>query len=156
MGRYSSLAAAALAAAMLNAAPAVAADDMRAQSFVVHRAAVVGGVVRLDLGARSRSAPEARMGIGMTQYQRDGTGALVSLDGPRMPVTAGLAGGRLQLFVGGETLPELERRMRLTGGSAPLLILGGVAVGVLAVVLLTGDDDEADGPCPPGVEVCAF
>lgn len=120
-----------------------------------HRAAFAGATLRLTLDGRGRSAPQARLGIGFTQYGRDGSGMLVARGAPRLPLEAGIATGRLQLFVGGEPASRIERRLSANGRTTALFVVGGLAVGALAIVLLASGDDD-DGPCPPGVEVCAF
>lgn len=120
-----------------------------------HRAAFGGVVLRLGLDGRDRRAPEPRLAFGFTRYERDMGGAFVAR-GATLPLEAGFAGGRPQLFVGGESLQQFERRLGVSGSSGTtLLAIGGLAAGAAAVVLLTRDDDPAS-PCPPGVEVCAF
>ena len=120
-----------------------------------HRAAFAGATLRLTLDGRGRTAPQARLGIGFTQYGRDGSGALVARGAPRLPLEAGIATGRLQFYVGGEPASRIERRLAADGTTTALFVVGGLAVGALAIVLLASEDDD-DGPCPPGVEVCAF
>ena len=120
-----------------------------------HRAAFAGATVRLSLGGRSAPVPEVRLGVGFSQYRRDGGDFLVSRDGPTLPIATGLSGGHLDLFVGGRSLAGLEREYRLGAGSSTVvLVIGALAAGAAAVVLLT-DEGSEDGPCPPGVEVCA-
>jgi hypothetical protein len=144
---------AAVAAAILAAAPAAAADDLRSAAVgQQHRAAFVGATVRLDLDGPAAAVPQGRLGVGLMRYQRDGRGAFVSDGGPGLPLAAGLAEGRLSLFVGGEPLSRIERRLNAAGSTRTLLIIGGIAAGAIAVALLVGGDDS--GPCPPGVEVC--
>ncbi len=124
-----------------------------------HRAAFAGAVLRLEPGGRADPEPQARLGIGFTRYERQASGALVGRSEAALPLEAGLAGGRPELFVGGESLPEIERRLGADGSTTTiLLVIGGLAAGGAALLLLTGGDDVGDGgnPCPPGVEVCAF
>ena len=138
--------------ALISAAPAAGNPWEPAEQ---HRAAFAGATVRLPLGGRSTPVPEARLGVGFSHYQRDGGGFMVSRDGPALPVATGFSGGRLELFIGGRSLEQLEREHRLGARSTTfMLVIGGLAAGAAAVLLLT-DGDQEDGPCPPGVEVCA-
>ena len=154
MKRFAFFAAGA-AAATLASGPAAAAEDVRTHSGLEqHRAAFAGATVRVDLGGRAAKTPQARLGIGFSPYQRDAVGFPVRSGGPTLPIAAGLASGRVQLFVGRERLSRLERRLGASGSRTTLLVIGGLAVGAAAAVLLL-DGDDNDGPCPPGVEVCA-
>lgn len=150
--RFSRCFAVTAAVIAMAASPAAAAEDPRFGGTAErHRAAFAGATFRLPLGGPAAAAPEARLGIGFADYSRDGTGALVG-GGHALPLQAGMSDGRLRLFVGGERLSRLERRLGVTDGETALLAAGGLAAGVLAVVLLSGGGE--DGPCPPGVEVC--
>lgn len=120
-----------------------------------HRAAFAGASLRLELGGPRAKAPAARLGIGYSDYRRDATGFVVSRGGPTLPVEAGLADGRVQLFIGRERFSGLDRRLGAAGSTKKtLFVLGGIAVGAAAALLLLDGDDD-DNPCPPGVEVCA-
>jgi hypothetical protein len=145
---------AACAAAALAWAPAAARDVQARDGVERHRAAFAGAVLRLELGGRRAKAPQARLGIGFSDYRRDPAGFLAISGGPRLPLEAGLAGGRLQWFVGGERASQLDRRLGAGSTKKTLLVVGGIAVGAAAAFLLL-DGDGDDGPCPPGVEVCA-
>lgn len=149
------LCAACVAAATLAPDRAAAAEDFRARGGLEqHRAAFAGATLRLELGGRAAAAPEARLGIGFSPYQRDSAGFVARSGGPSLPLEAGLADGRLHVFVGGERLSRLEHRLGAAGASrTTLFLLGGLAVAAAAGVLLLGGDDD-DNPCPPGVEVC--
>ena len=151
--KQSIVAGAAALAALIPAAPAAGNNwEMSEQ----HRAAFAGATVRIPLGGRSAPAPEARLGVGFSHYRLDGSGFLASRDGPALQIATGFSGERLDLFVAGRSLAELEREHRLGAGSSTVvLVIGALAAGAAAVVLLT-DGDSEDGPCPPGVEVCAF
>jgi len=147
--------AAVAAVAGLAAAPVAAAEILRsATAGEERRAAFAGATLRFDLGGPTAAAPHARLGVGQLRYQRDGSGAFASQGGPGLPIAAGFVQGRLNLFVGGEPLSRIERRLNVTGSTTTLLLIGGIAAGAIAVALLVDGDD--DGPCPPGVEVCAF
>lgn len=147
--------AACAAASILAAGPAAAAEDVQARTgFEQHRAAFAGATLRLELGGRRARAPQARLGIGFNAYRRDSAGFLQSSGVPRLPIEAGLAQGRVKLFVGGESLSGLERRLDAGSSRTTLFAIGGLAVGAAALVLLMDGDDGDDGPCPPGVEVC--
>ena len=142
------------AAALAALIPAPAAGNIW-ETSEQHRAAFAGATVRIPLGGRSAPVPEARLGVGFSHYRLDGSGFLVSRDGPALPIATGFSGGRFDLFVAGRSLAELQREHRLGAGSSTVvLVIGALAAGAAAVVLLT-DDDSEDGPCPPGVEVCA-
>lgn len=142
-----------VAAATLGSGPA-AAQDARG-GLEQHRAAFAGATLRLELGGRAAKAPEARLGIGFSDYRRDASGFVAASGGPRLPIEAGLAAGRVQLFIGGERLSRLDRRLGAAGSTKKtLLVVGGIALGAAAAVLLL-DGDGDDNPCPPGVEVCA-
>ena len=151
------LSAAVLAAVTITPTAASAAgDDLTATHPEQHRAAFAGATLRLPFGGRTAPVPEARLGIGLSSYRRDGSGALLARGGPALAVGPGLAEGRLQLFVGGESVAQIERRLGARGSTRTvLLVAGALAAGAAAVVLLTDGEDD-DGPCPPGVEVCVF
>jgi hypothetical protein len=157
MKGYALCAMCAAAAAALGSGPAAARDVQARDGVEPHRAAFAGAVLRLELGGRRARAPEARLGIGFNDYRRDPAGFLAASGGPRLPLEAGLAGGRLQWFVGGERASQLDRRLGASGSTRKtLFVVGGIAVGAAAAfLLLDGDGDGDDGPCPPGVEVCA-
>jgi hypothetical protein len=119
------------------------------------RAAFAGAVLRLGLDGRGMPAPSARLGIGFTRYDRSSGGAWIGRSGAALPLEAGLSGGRPELFVAGQRLAQIERRLDAAGSNtAALLVIGALAAGGAALVLLSDGDD--DNPCPPGVEVCAF
>lgn len=122
-----------------------------------HRqAAFAGATLRLPFGGSARAAPEARLGIGLSHYRGDGSGFLTSRGGPSLAIATGVSRQRVELFVGGQSLADIERRLGAGGSSTTtLLVIGGLAAGAAALVLLLDGDDD-DGPCPPGVEVCAF
>jgi hypothetical protein len=150
--RQAIISGAAALAALFSAAPAAGNPWEAAEQ---HRAGFAGATLRLSLGGRSATVPEARLGVGFSHYRRDGGGFMVSRDGPELPVATGFSGGRLEFFVGGRSLVQLEREHRLGARSTTfMLVIGGLAAGAAAVLLLT-DRDQQDGPCPPGVEVCA-
>jgi len=145
-----------LAVAAVMSAPASAAELPRTIDHSEQRqAAFAGAAVRLEFGGRTAAAPEARLGIGFSRYQRGGPGAFTSRTGPQLPLEIGLFEGRPTFFVGGERASRMNQRLGFGNSTTPLLLVGGLAVGVLAVVLISGDDDDAN-TCPPGVEVCAF
>lgn len=149
------LCAACVAAATLACGPASAQDVQARDGVERHRAAFAGATVRLELGGpRVRRAPQARLGIGFSDYRRDSAGFISPGGGPRLPLQAGLADGRVQWFVGGERASRLDRRLGAGSTKKTLLVIGGIAVGAAAALLLL-DGDGDDGPCPPGVEVCA-
>ena len=155
MGRLIAHCAAVAAVAGLAASPAAAAEDLRsATTGEQHRAAFAGATLRFDLGGPSAAAPQARLGVGLMRYRRDGSGALANQGGPDLPIATGFVQGRPNLLVGGQPLSRIERRLNVTGSTTTLLLIGGIAAGAIAVALLVHGDD--DGPCPPGVEVCAF
>ncbi|HEX8526364.1 hypothetical protein [Allosphingosinicella sp.] len=141
----------------LSSAPALAADDLRVQTGLERRSgAFVGGSFRIDLGPRATACRSARIGLGMIHSFSDSTGAVRNrLSGSA--VELGLSRGRPELFFGGRSLSEAERRLGVRGSSTtPVLIAGAVAVGVGAFLILSrGSDDGPANPCPPGVEVCA-
>ena len=142
-----------VAALALVSGPAAAAEDISG-GVERHRAAFAGATLRLELGGRAAKAPEARLGIGFSAYQRDAAGFVTSRGGPILPIEAGLRQGRVTLFVGGERFSGLERRLGAAGSTKTvLLVVGGLALAAGAAILLL-DKDEEDGPCPPGVEVC--
>lgn len=149
-----------LSAAILFAASAAAAAPASAEHWTAgtesNRSAFAGATMRLELGGARRAAPEARLGIGLHHAQRSASGAWLGSRVSPLALAVGVADRRLELFSGGVTLPQAKRRLGMAGDSTPWLVAGGVAAGVLAIVLLTGDDEDDDGPCPPGVEVCAF
>ncbi|MFN3389149.1 MAG: hypothetical protein ACK40O_09455 [Allosphingosinicella sp.] len=147
-----------LSVAFLVAASAAAAAPAAAEPWIAgtDRSAFAGATIRLELGGARRAAPEARLGIGLHHTQRSASGAWLGSQVSPLALSFGVADRRLEFFPGGAALPQAKRRLGLAGESTPWLVAGGVAAGVLAIVLLTGDDDEKDGPCPPGVEVCAF
>ena len=148
------LCAACVAAATLGAGSA-AAQDSRG-GLEQHRAAFAGAVLRLEFGGRAAKVPEARLGIGFSDYRRDAAGFLAASGGPRLPVEAGLADGRLELFVGGERFSQFESRVGAAGSTrTTLFVVGGIAVGAAAALLLLDGDGDDNNPCPPGVEVCA-
>lgn len=150
------LALAAMVSAALVLSPGAAAGADAFQPEEQRRAAFAGATLRLALDGRA-AAPQARLGIGFSRYGRDGTGALVGRGGPSLPLEAGIGEGRLQFFVGGEPASRIERRLGADGSSTTaLIVVGGLAVGVVAAVLLTRGDEDDRNPCPPGVEVCAF
>lgn len=135
-----------------TASPALAAESYWEQ----HRSTFAGATVRLELGGRQAPPAEARLGIGFVQDRRNSGGEYVGRSVAGMPIALGVANRQLQLFAGGEELSQSQKRLRFTGETPALLVLGGVAAGVIAVILLTDgdDDDDATSPCPPGVEVC--
>lgn len=144
--------AACVAAATFGSGPAAAQEARGA--LEQHRAAFAGAVLRLEFGGRAARGPEARLGVGFSDYRRDAAEFVTASGGPRLPVEAGLANGRLELFLGREPLSRLDRRLGAAGSTTKtLLAVGGIAVGAAAAVLLL-DGDGDDGPCPPGVEVC--
>lgn len=112
----------------------------------------------MELRASRRAAPEASLGVGMLRERRDAAGGYLGTKFSPLTFAVGTRDGRAELFVAGEPLSRAQPRLRVAGESGPLLLLGGIAAGAVAIVLLTGDDDadENGGPCPPGVEVCAF
>ncbi|MDP8993940.1 MAG: hypothetical protein M3N07_02995 [Pseudomonadota bacterium] len=141
------------AALILSASPALAADAAQLQPGLErHSGAFVGATLRFDFGRRS--APAARLGIGFAHSYSDPAGAVVARS-QASALEIGLSSGRPELFVGGARVRDLERRLGATGSTTTLLVLGGLAVGAAALVMLSDDEDERDGPCPPGVEVCA-
>lgn len=139
------------AALSLSASPA-AGFPMDGSPFDRQTGAFAGGTLRLDFGARR--SPTARLGIGFEHSYRDATGAVARRVQPP-GIELGLRGGRPELFVSGHSVRDVERRLGAAGSTGTLLVIGGLAVGAAAVVVLTSGDDENDGPCPPGVEVCA-
>ena len=146
-----------VAALAVATTPAIAADDLRTPITGETRAAFAGATFRLALGGTGRQAPQARLGIGMIRYGRDGAGPLVSRDGAALPLAAGLDGGRLSFRAGGAALGPGQNRMGLSRTTTIVLVVGGlVAAGaVTALVLLDNDTNAVPlNPCPPGVEVC--
>ena len=144
--------AAAIATAFVPAA--ASAGDPWEAGLEQRRGAFAGATLRLLVGPRGAPAPEARLGIGLIRERRDRAGFVVERDSIGLPLAAGLAGGRPELFVGGERLSRLERRLAANGDTTTVLVVGGVALGAAALLLLLADGEDDDGPCPPGVEVC--
>ena len=154
--KTSAFRAACVAAAALASTSAAATErDRLAGGLEQHQAAFAGATLRLSFGGRSTAAPELRLGIGFSQHRRDAAGFVVSRGGPWLPLQAGMRNGRLELFVGGEPLAEIERRLGADGsGTRTAIIVGGVAIGAAAAILLLDGGGDDNNPCPPGVEVC--
>ena len=146
------------AALLAGAAPASAQDVNRAAGFHSAPSAFAGATLRLELGASRKAAPEARLGVGIARERRDAAGGYLGTKVSPLTFALGAEDGRAGFFAGNEPLSRTRSRLGMAEGSSPLLLLGGIAAGAVAIVLLTGGDgeDEDDGPCPPGVEVCAF
>jgi hypothetical protein len=157
MKYFMRVAAAGLGIALITS-PAWAAEDYRWISGAEqHRPAFAGATLRMELGGRQALAPEARLGIGFLQERRGSTGGYAGRTVSHLPIALGVADGRLQLSTGDERLTKSRERLGLAGDSTVLIVAGGVAAALVAVLLLTNRDDKtATGPCPPGVEVCAF
>src|ERR671918_455097 len=114
--------AAALAGAAVAASPASAAEDFREPlAGGQQRAAFAGATVRVGLGRHAAPAPEARLGIGLIRYRRGGSGALSRGGAPLLPVAAGFAGGRLEMFTGGGRLAGVERRLGVSRSATPII-----------------------------------
>lgn len=143
---------------LAGAAPALAQDVNRAAGFHPRPSAFTGATLRMEFGASRRAAPEARLGVGMLRERRDAAGFYLGSKVSPLTFALGAEDGQAEFFAGSEPLSRSRSRLGMAEGSSPLLLLGGIAAGAVAIVLLTGgdDEDEDDGPCPPGVEVCAF
>jgi hypothetical protein len=142
----------ALAALMLAASPCLAADDIRdAGSGGLAVGAFAGGSVRLPFGGRDAGKPSPRLQLTTIHYQADRQSSFVR--GHRSAgLELGVADGRKPaLFMMGQDVSQMKRRLGFGGGSTALYIIGGVAISVAAaVLLLDGDGSNAEPqPAPP-------
>ena len=139
-------------AAMLVAQPCIAAPDFGDPRYADRQiGAFAGAQLKLALGGKERAVPTARLQLGMTQrYQGPGaTAPSRSFDVSALEL--GLATtGKPMLLVGGQDTSALKRRLGVNGSTnTTLLIAGGVALAVVAVLLITADGSNAE-PCIPG------
>jgi hypothetical protein len=149
------IASAAFAAAMasLAASPALAADDIHGGSQMERRSgAFAGASFRIPIGGRDGGKSSARLQLTMEQRytdpQRGFAGRTIRTSGIEFGASPS---GRASFYVGGQSLPDLERRMRMTGSTG--WVIGGIAIAVvgLAVVgtLLDNDTNAQPQPAPP-------
>lgn len=139
-------------AALLLAASPAAADPLHGAAFDRQTGAFAGGTLRLQFGPSASRAPAARLNLGFEHSYRDASGAVTRRVQPP-GLELGLRGGRPELFVSGQSLRDVERRLG-AGPGAAILVIGGVALGGAAVAMLGSGGGERPSPCPPGVEVC--
>jgi hypothetical protein len=117
--------------------------------------------VNVRLGFRNGAVdPIARLRLGISHLSSDGGPAstLRLQHGSAVELGFSRLGGA-DLFVGGQKLRDMQSRFGLTPASTSLFIVGGLALGAVAVAAMAGGDSESTperprSPCPPGVEVC--
>jgi hypothetical protein len=139
----------ALAALTLAPAPCLAADDARDAGSGGHAvAAFAGASLRLPLGGGAAAKPSTRLQLTTVHYRADRRSSF--LRGHRSAgLELGMADGRKPaLFLMGEDVAQMKRRLGIGSGSTPLYILGGVAVAVAAAVLLLDGDGSSGEPQP--------
>ena len=141
-----------LASAFILGASPAAADPLQGAAFDRQTGAFAGGTLRCQFGPSSSRAAAARLGLGFEHSYRDASGGVTRRVRPP-GLELGLRGGRPELFVSGQSVRDVERRLG-AGPGAAMLVNGGLALGGAAVVMLSSGDDERPNPCPPGVEVC--
>ena len=139
-------------AAMLVAQPCLAAPDAGDPRYADRQTgAFAGAQLKLALGSKERAVPTARLQLGMTQrYQGHGATA-PSRSFNVSALELGVTGtGRPMLLVGGQDTSALKRRLGMNGSNnSTLLIAGGVALAVVAVLVITREKEGSE-PCIPG------
>lgn len=139
-------------AAMLIAQPCAAAPDLSdSRSAERQTGAFAGALLKLDLGSKARSVPTARLQLGMTQRYQSFGARVPSRSSTVSAFELGLAAsGRPMLLLGGRDTAALKRRLGVNGSTeTTLLIAGGVALALVAVLLITSNGSNAE-PCIPG------
>lgn len=135
-------------AAALFAVQPLAAAELYDENRVERRSgAFAGATLTMSLdGGRERRAP-ARLGVGISRIEyRSASRARIDRS-----LTPGLELGfhrtGPRLLIGGSSLKETQARLGMSRTTTALLVLGGVAVAVVGIMALSGDDNDA-GPCP--------
>lgn len=124
---------------MLAAQPGHAAEDMRTADGVTQRAAFAGVGIRMALGQSRPAVPTARLRIGMTNYSNGirVTGGLSDASA----VELGFSGrGKMDFYVAGQRLTDIQHRLGVAPAAAALLAIGGLGLGAVAVSELVNDD----------------
>jgi hypothetical protein len=134
-------------AALVAAQPLAAAELVDGNRIEQRSGAFAGATLTLGLdGSRERPAP-ARLGFGVSRIQlRSASAARVDrIQTPGLELA--LAGGKPQLMIAGQSAKAAQTRLGMSSTTTTLLIVGGIAVAVLGIMELTGDDDDDDS-CP--------
>ena len=141
---------AAASLAVLGAQPALAAEP--AGSGATRTSAFAGVQLRLGLGETKRVAPTARLRLGLTHNSADYRSGAWARDGGGLEL--GLTKlGRPDLYVGGQSVRGLRQRLGLAPAATALIVVGGAAVGALAVSQM--DEDLHKKQCLlPEKELC--
>ena len=143
---------AALPLAMLLSQPALAAEPA-GSGGTTHTGAFAGIQLRMNLGQSKRTAPTARLRLGMTHHVGDLRSGTRALDGGAIEL--GLTRlGRPDLFVGGQSVRGIRQRYGLAPLATALVVVGGAAVSAFAVSELADEDLYKKQCLLPEKELC--
>jgi hypothetical protein len=141
-----------VAATILATQPCLAADDFRDASRMERRSgAFAGATLKVMMANSPRKAPAAHFGLGVSQFHEwtGSAGAAKRMQTPGVELRLSSTGKPL-LMVGGQNSASMKQRLGLASSTGTiLLVVGGIAAAVLAVSLLSDDDDDRSCPFAP-------
>ncbi len=148
MACFKSAASAMIATAALGAQPCIAATQDRDFS-AMHSATLVfvGLNVRMPLGAAATAKPAARLQLTTAFNVRDArTGTMQTFKGDGLELGASKR-GQPTLYLNGQSTAAMKTRLKMSGTTKAVLIVGGVLV-LLGAVLFAAANSGLGDTCP--------